>query len=353
MGTANAQKRKKTAKKIVPQLTPEEKLFEELLPSTAKIMFVDSVVVDKEQFLSTLPLTDDTGTITHNNGVTTYTNGFANTRVYAEGDTISGRHLYMTHYYGKEWDKPTKLNELSANNPDYPFLMADGVTLYFSAEGEGTLGGRDIFLTTYNADDAQFYDPVNMGLPYNSSANDYMLAISDIDNIGWLVTDRQQPEGKVCIYTFEPTQQRKTFDEDTTKETLVKFARIESIQDTWKFGNQKEAMARGKERIGRQQNNNEKHQLSFIVNDKKIYTTLEDFHSKNGREKYLKILANKEKINKLQTLLDSSRQTYTNASRSKKHDIGRQIIALEQEINTLATETAEDEKTLRNAENKR
>jgi len=28
----------------------------------------------------------------------------------------------------------------------YPFLMADGVSLYFAADGEESLGGLDIFI---------------------------------------------------------------------------------------------------------------------------------------------------------------------------------------------------------------
>ena len=47
-----------------------------------------------------------------------------------------------------------------------------------------------------------FYIPDNYGLPYNSTANDYFLAIDERNNLGWLVSDRYQPEDKVCILYF-------------------------------------------------------------------------------------------------------------------------------------------------------
>lgn len=48
-------------------------------------------------------------------------------------------------------------------------------------------------------------------MPFNSTANEYLLAIDDYDTLGWLVTDRNQPADSVCIYTFEPTSIRKDF----------------------------------------------------------------------------------------------------------------------------------------------
>ena len=351
-GTADAQKRKKTSKKAaVPQLTPQEKLFEELLPATAMVMFVDSVVVDKDKFLSSLPITEDMGYMSTDGKVVSYTNGFRNTCIYASGDTLSGRHLYITHLYGKKWSETTNLKELNLPMADYPFLMGDGVTLYFSAEGEGTLGGRDIYRTTYNADGAEFYEPVNMGMPYNSSANDYMLAISDMDNIGWLVTDRYQPEGKVCIYTFEPTAQRKTFSEDTAPEILKSYARLEHIKDTWSFGNASAAIQRRNALLARMEKKSNEETVEFVVNDNTTYSSLADFHSAGGKQKYQDIVGKKSKLQQLTTLLDSSRESYTDASRSKKHEIGRQIIKLEQEIDALSTEISKEEKALRNAEN--
>ena len=64
------------------------------------------------------------------------------------------------------------------------------------------LEGFDIYTTRLDVDNGGFYIPDNYGLPYNSTANDYFLAIDERNNLGWLVSDRYQPEDKVCIYIF-------------------------------------------------------------------------------------------------------------------------------------------------------
>ncbi|MCD8282280.1 MAG: hypothetical protein LUC22_03390 [Prevotella sp.] len=279
-GQSSAQSRKGKAPVVK---TDEEILYEELLPATARVMFIDSLVADKDSFLYYIPLPSDAGTITRRDGLATYANEFDDTRISVAGDTISGQHLYMSRRYGNDWETPRELTELDNEMPDYPFLMSDGVTLYFSAEGEGTVGGRDIFRTLYNADELEFYEATNAGLPFNSPANEYLLAISDTDNLGWLVTDRNQEEGKVCIYTFEPPAQRVAFDEDTPEEDLKRYAEINQISDTWGFGDANAAKKRQSELISRLDTQEGDRGIEFVVNDDTIYTSLSDFSSDDSR----------------------------------------------------------------------
>lgn len=124
-------------------------------------------------------------------------------------------------------------------------MQSDGVTLYFGAKGSKSVGGYDLFMTRYNLDEQKFMPPENMGLPYNSKANDYLLAIDEFHELGWLVTDRNQPADKVCIYVFEPKSQRLTYaDMQLPKTKLESFAQIASIKDTWMNGNRNAALLR-------------------------------------------------------------------------------------------------------------
>ncbi len=354
IGTIDAQKRKtksKTTKVTVVEKTVEEKLFDELLPSTAKVMFIDSIVVDKESFLKTLSLPASLGKMTKENGQVSYSNEFDNTKIFASGDTISGRHLYMSHKYGNKWEDARKVNEIENINPDYPFLMSDGVTLYFSAEGEGTVGGRDIFHTTYDADNACFYEATNMGLPYNSPANEYMLAISDIDDIGWLVSDRYQPEGKVCIYIFETTPQRNTFSEGTSNEELKKYASLASIKNTWSFGDRKAALARYSSMM-KTVKRSESAGMEFIINDQTTYAQLSDFKNTQARKLYQEMESEKKRLTEMNTLLTGARTSYLETSKAKRHDIGRKIVTMETEIDALTKSIHEKEKEIRKLETK-
>ncbi len=355
LGEAYAQKRrsrKKKAKEEVVEKTPQQKLYDELLYSTAQVMFIDSLVVDKATFLSQIPIPEELGIMNEENTDVSYTNEFSNTRITATGDTLTGRHLYISHKYGNEWNEPRQMNELTNKMADYPFMMADGVTLYFSAEGEGTVGGKDIFRTTYNSDDLTFYEATNMGLPFNSPANDYLLAISDLDEIGWLVSDRNQPEGKVCIYTFEPTPQRKVFAEGTDSLTLLSYAKIEHIKDTWQFGDRNAALERVANLSSRTNTNKANDKIEFVVNDNKTYTSIADFKSEESKKDFQAIQHNKQKLAQLTNLLNSTREAYAQASNTKKHGFGRQIIELEKETETLTEDIAKAEKALRNREGK-
>lgn len=43
------------------------------------------------------------------------------------------------------WSEPEPLTSLNEQgNVNYPFLMSDGITLYYASDGEGSLGGYDI-----------------------------------------------------------------------------------------------------------------------------------------------------------------------------------------------------------------
>ena len=219
-------------------------LFNTLLPATAKVMVIDSVVVGKNDFLRHIPLNAESGKLSVKNRkgkdfLAQYETELGDRRFYAVGDSTSTA-LYMQTKVGGEWSQQSSLADISDEDYHYqnfPFLCADGVTLFFSATGPNTICGRDIFMTSYDSDKDEWLQPQNYGLPFNSTANDYLLAIDDLDTLGWLVTDRHQHADSVCIYTFVPTQVRKNFTADNLSATqLEHFAQIHSIADTWAFG---------------------------------------------------------------------------------------------------------------------
>ena len=79
-------------------------------------------------------------------------------------------------------------------------MQADGVTLYFAAESDDGLGGLDLYVTRFNQETGKYVRPENLGLPYNSPANDYLFATDETAGVALLVTDRRQPADKVCLY---------------------------------------------------------------------------------------------------------------------------------------------------------
>lgn len=366
MVPALAQNRKKTTPKKtnvnVKAETPGQKLYKEMLPATEKVMFIDSVVVDKSDFLSKIPLNAESGKLDLYSRMNTgedpdatnaYLNELGTKCYYSSGDTIYGRHIYYTELIGNTWSEPQKIKELSRENtsPDYPFLLTDGVTLYFSAKGNGCLGGDDIFMTHYDTDNNQYYAPQNIGLPYNSKHNDYLLAIDDFDKLGWLVTDRRQPEGKVCIYTFVPNETRIGFDADNLTDTqLESYANIQSIRDTWKFGDRNAALKRLHDMKTRTANHQSRKQAEFVVNDQVTYHQESDFQSSEGRQLYEQYLTKKKALSDLEANIDQQRAQWRKAQRNEKEQLATDIKKAEKNIEQLNADIHLLEKKIRNAE---
>lgn len=333
---ATAQRNTKAAAKTakpaaaVATVSPGEKLFRQMLESTAKVMFVDSVVVDKADFLARVPLNAESGTMAvanpkadFKNHTVMFQNELADRRIVAQGDSTVGK-IYTQELVGTEWTKPAAMPGLGdgLTMQNYPFLANDGVTLYFSACGEESMGGRDIFMTSFDSDEAEWYKPQNLGLPFSSTANDYLLAIDDLDTLAWLVTDRRQPEGKVCIYTFVPTATRASFDGDTPKSRLEAYARITSIRDTWGFGDRAAALRRRDAMIARQHTASDSRQaMRFVVSDNTVVTDPAQFRSDESRQAYQQVNELEQMTAATSDRLDTMRRQWHNGDTSLGDDI--------------------------------
>lgn len=133
------------------------------------------------------------------------------------------------------WEPPAGLGEsidkmVGANGDKigFPFLMPDGMTLYFAADNDASLGGWDIFVARDNGNG--FLEPQNIGMPYNSPFNDFMLAIDEVTGAGWWITDRNQIPGKLTVYLFVPQDLRINYPADTPD--LIDHAKITRIAGT-------------------------------------------------------------------------------------------------------------------------
>ena len=353
---ANRKKKNIIAKPKTQPAVSINKLYESMLQSTAKVMFIDSVVVDKEQFLQAIPLPSDLGQIKfrpNSSYLLEYQNELDDRKFIADGDTAITL-LKTQTATGKSWSLAEKLPGLDNKEyllQNYPFLASDGITLYFSAEGPLSMGGRDIFMTSFDSDKGIWLQPQNYGLPFNSPANDYLLVIDDLDSLGWLVTDRRQPEGKVCVYTFVPTSVRQNFEVDGLSNAMLKsYADIKSIKDTWKFGNRQTAMLSLKNirtKIRKRQNKNN---INFIINDKQIIRSIDDFKSDESRKLYKQLAEIKQIITEEEHQLQKQRIQYESDSsmREKLYPI---IIKEEQLIQKQKLEQIAIEKRIRNVEN--
>lgn len=291
----------------VKEYTPEElaeirqKHMDDLLPNTRALVFIDSLVVNKDEFLTQLRMTREIGkfvlpdaivapeSIEAETGHAAFVNSLQNMAFFSVADSVGRLHLNASFRNGSQWSDPQPIDELQGfDYQDYPFLCTDGSTLYFCASSLESFGGLDLFVTRYNEETRQYVRPQNLGFPYNSPANDYLLAIDEELGIGVLVSDRQQPDDKVCIYWFIAEEQRNIYDydpEDLEAEAIVRdFAAIARIADTQEGHEDEIAAVRKRwEEVLLEDSKVKETKYCFIIDDETTYSQLEDFKSDEAR----------------------------------------------------------------------
>ena len=115
------------------------------------------------------------------------------------------RNIYVTEYQDTVWTRPALLNEhlVSPANEIYPMLSSDGRTMYFASEGLYGVGGYDIYMSEWSDQDNDWSVPVNMGFPYSSPADDFLLINTDDDRYTLFASNRECSTDSVWVYVLE------------------------------------------------------------------------------------------------------------------------------------------------------
>jgi tetratricopeptide (TPR) repeat protein len=269
-----------------------------MLKGTENVCVVDSFVVDKEGFLTTYKLSEESGKLFDYNNFfhatgdhpgTVYETEIGNKIYYSEEGAKGTLDIFSKSKLLNDWSKGTSLpgsiNE--AGNANYPYVMSDGITIYYASDGDG-LGGYDIFVTRYNTNNDTYLVPENVGMPFNSPYNDYMYAIDEFNNLGWFASDRYQPAGKVCIYVFIPNATRQPYNyEAMDTDRLVSLAQLRSLKDTWQGRDEstvEAAQQRLQTALSRKPATERKGDFEFVVDDRRTYSHLTDFQSVKAKQ---------------------------------------------------------------------
>ncbi len=336
-----------------------------MLDVTQKIVFIDSIVTSYDNFIANIFLSPESGSIqTYNKffnvskqpNAYVYLNEFGNKCYYSLGDSSQNMKLYTSDKLAGKWSDRMPLNGLEhvSNRLNYPYMMTDGTTLYFAATGPESLGGYDIFVTRYDSESGKYLKPENLGMPFNSPANDYMYAEDDINNIGWFVTDRNQPEGKVCIYIFIPSETRQVYDKTkSTEQEIIRAACINRIADTWGNGKDRQkALTRlhNAMKSKDKKSNSDGDTFSFIINDNVTYNSINEFKSDIAKQKISDLLDKQKHLTEIISETEEMRDQYISADSQQKLTLKPQILRAEKETESLQKEINELEKLIRNTE---
>lgn len=342
-----------------------EQRMTQMAAATQKVIFIDSFVVDKDAFLDKYNLSNDAGSLhSYDSFFKTqkqpnayvYLNGLGDKCYFSSEDSVGEFSIYTSDNFNGQWTRPTLLGGIEQENGyesvNYPFMMADGTTFYFSATGKESIGGYDIFVTRYDTESGSFLKAENIGMPFNSTANDYMYAVDEFNNIGWFATDRNQTEGKVCVYVFIPSESRQLYSPDEYSEEQIRsLARLDRIADTWGDGKARQAalnrlQAMQHERLER----NAKSRMAFIVNDKTTYTRMSDFRSKGNAEKYKRLQELESKKSAVSIALEKARNFYATANGGERSTLKNEILQSERSLEAMEMQIRQLSKEIRNSE---
>ena len=364
-----AQKKKavKAKAKVVapapPQKSAADLLYENMLPNTQRIFVIDSIVVDKSQVLACIPLQRDNGSLQAYNdffgtdnqdGQYVFVNGFRNKCFYSEADTAGHVQLFTRDKIAGKWSKPQPLDGIGefSSAMAYPFMMSDGTTFYFAAKGKESIGGYDIFVTRYDTESQRYLKPENIGLPFNSKADDFFYVEDDMNQLAWFATTRNQPEGKACVYTLVPSDNRQNYDISNIDDNrLQKLAAISRIRDTWPSAAKRNLAMKRLNDLKEGNNNRGDATIYFPVNDNLVYRSPSEFHNIETRTLFERMQALQAEVEKEIHHLDLIRKEYRNTSGSTRQRLADDIVDYERIIQRQQNEIKTMAKQIRNAEN--
>lgn len=307
-----------------------------MLDRVEKIVVFDSITVDKDAFLDAYRLSPEAGSLNYPDILPEDADYSDPTVVYCTED---GREMLwgaqndesvftlrsIHRLADNSWEKPESVGDHLGQGYDanYPFLMPDGVTLYFASDNEESLGGLDIFISRNNG--TEFLQPQNIGMPYNSPYDDYMLAIDELTGAGFWASDRNRLGDKVTIYMFIPSQSRVNVDLDDP--TLAQRASLRSIRDTWPAGadftNVRKALDNVKESVKKRAP-----QFEFSLPDGRVLTSYRQFTSEHAAGLMEQYVSLKKATDEAKKRLAALRIEYGNGNTG----VGPEILTMEDDM---------------------
>lgn len=353
-----AQSRKRTTPKEEP-LTEQEMRLQQMTKVTQRITFIDSIVLPKEKFLQAYHLTPEAGRIApyatffanSNSTTITFMNALGNRCWFADTDSTIASQELLFH----QWTPADTLAGINSDRQleriNYPFMTPDGTTLYFAAEGEESIGGYDIFMSTYDATEGRFLQPENIGMPFNSTANDYLFVIDEYNQLGFFASDRNQSEDSVCVYAFIPPEKYQIYDEsEYTPEEIAAFARIDNISKTH---DDKVSYRKAMERLqlAMKASTTVEPSFVFIINDQVVYHQLSAFRATGNQKRYQQLVQLRQQYEQTLQRLEKAREYYPKATQTERVTLRREIPADEQKQHGLYEAIRQLEKQIRQAEN--
>ena len=339
-----ANRRNEEALERLSQAHEYAEMIKRAVNRTEDVQIIDSLVLPKNEFLSAYNLSLESGSIMPVNDFfknqplsdkTLFLNERGDKIYYSSGDTETNLYTMdkLLDSFGNEKRLPPSIND-SANQA-YPYVMSDGLTIYFASTGHQSYGGYDIFVTRYNLSSDSYLAPNQLNMPFNSPFNDYLMVIDEDKGVGWFTSDRYQPTDSVCVYTFIPNERISLIDNDDI-DFMASRSKISSIADTWKDEidyNSLRMLAQQKTVKAETQSGD----FMFIINDAITYHSLDDFRSNSAKSIFSQAMGLERQLENMVNELSEKRNQYASEG-VVNSNLRASIIELERESGNLFRE---------------
>lgn len=119
---------------------------------------------------------------------------------------IGGLDLWSTKRMPNgDWEEPQNLGDVinTPKNEKSPFIHSDSQTLYFASDGLPNLGGYDIFYSKNDDVTKSWAEPVNIGYPINTTADEIGLFVSLNGKKAYFNSNKLKGVGGWDLYEFD------------------------------------------------------------------------------------------------------------------------------------------------------
>ena len=127
---------------------------------------------------------------------------------YGKGGT-TGRDIYRSELMPNgEFNEPVKLAGYinTDQDEDFPFMAPDGKSFYFCSKGHNSMGGYDVFKSTYDKGLDVFGAPVNMDFAVNTPDDDLLYLTDPEGKEACFASGRDSKQGTVHVYRVSTAQ---------------------------------------------------------------------------------------------------------------------------------------------------
>ncbi|MCF8373531.1 MAG: hypothetical protein K9H64_18065 [Bacteroidales bacterium] len=106
-----------------------------------------------------------------------------------------------------KWNKTKSLSDalLSSYNEINPVISPNGKDIYFCSNGEGSMGGYDVFKSSFNSEKQEWSKPTNLGFPINTPFDDFLFIPDFENNTALLATNRECSPDSAWLFILDLT----------------------------------------------------------------------------------------------------------------------------------------------------